>query len=182
MVPKTSKKSKPSKKEREGPHHRAATLANKNHLACPVCWVVPETIRNDGVSIPRHEPGNSKAPKFRDTQFCNGQGQVGRFVIDKNWKPGTEPQESITAKEHEAHGTKRFEERKNRREERERKRQERASQPRRPKAEPKPRKAKAPAKKPSRPKRKAKAEPEQAEAATEAAEPEQASEEAPAQS
>lgn len=160
MVPKNSKKSKPQKKaEREGPHHRAASQPNKQGYACPVCFVVPETIRNDGVSTARHLPGSTKAEKFRDTEFCNGQGQVGRFALDKHWKAGNEPVESITAKEHQAHGTKRYDERKARQEAAEQKRQDRANRPKKAKAEPKPRKAKVSVPKPkSRPKREAKAE------------------------
>ena len=120
MVPKSQKKTKPSAaKETKGSHHRAAQKENKEGYACPVCWAVPPTIRNDGVSTARHEPASSGAEKFRDTVYCNGQGQVARYVLDKNWKPGHEPQNSITAKEYEAYGTDRFEERQKRRAEKE---------------------------------------------------------------
>ena len=162
MVPKNQKKSKADGEK----NHRAAQKPNKEGLACPECWLVPETVRNDGFSTARHEPGPG-ARKFRDTPYCNGQGRAGRYVLDKNWKPGKEPENSISGEEYLAHGTKRHEAR-------EAKRQERAEAKSKPKA-PKVPKAKAakPAVKPKKAKsgkkgKAAKAEPAAAERPTDA--------------
>ncbi len=114
MVPKNTKK---SKAEAEDKNHRAAQKENKHGLACPECWTVPPTVRNDGFSTARHEPGSSGARKFRDTAYCNGQGRAGRYVLDKNWKPGHEPENSINGQEFIEHGLKLHEARQKRREE-----------------------------------------------------------------
>lgn len=151
MVPKPQKKSKAPQK-RDGPHHRAAQKENKQGFACPVCFAVPPTIRNDGISTARHLPASSGHAKFRGSEFCNGQGQVGRHVLDKNWKPGREPEHSITAKEFLAHGVKRYEERLARKAEK----AERKSRPAKAKREPKPTKAAKPKPKAKPAKRKAK--------------------------
>lgn len=95
--------------EQGGKHHRAASKPNEQGYACPECWVVPETVRNDGVSTARHLPGNPSARLFRDTEFCNGQGRTSRFVLDEGWAPGSEPQTSISATEHAEHGTSKHE-------------------------------------------------------------------------
>lgn len=70
---------------------------NIHGFACPVCWAVTESLRNDGKSIPRHDPIDPKAERYRDTDFCNGQGKTGRYVVDDNWEPGTKPAKSVTA-------------------------------------------------------------------------------------
>lgn len=153
MVPKTPKKSKAPKAQKtpkapkEGPHHRAAHLKNVREFACPECWTIPETIRTDGISVARHEiPAGSKARKFRDTKFCNGQGRTARHVLDNPWDIGTKPKVSISAEEFVAHGTTRIDARLAEKAERE---QRKAAKAAKPKAEPKPKVAKAkPAPKP----------------------------------
>lgn len=179
MVPKTTKK---AKAETDGTNHRAAQLPNKNKLACPECWGVPETVRNDGFSIARHVPETKGARKFRGTEFCNGQGRVGRHVLDKNWKPGTKPENSLNGEEFNEHGLKLHEQREQRREARKTGKGKAEKAPKAPKA-----KATKPksAKKPSRPKTKKNSAPEApdtpAEASVEApAEPEQVPAETPA--
>lgn len=111
----TKKASQKTEEKQDGRgSHRAATRPNENGFACPECWAVPDAIRNDDISTARHMPATPKARTYRDTHYCNGQGRQGRYVIDKQWKPGTQPKEAITANEFVTHGTTRYEERQKR--------------------------------------------------------------------
>ena len=130
MAPKSSKKQKAESKESTGPHHRAAKLQNAREFVCPECWTVPPTIRKDGISVSRHPiPEGSKARKFRDTPYCNGQGRVARYVLDDPWEIGTEPKVHISAVEFIENGTKRIDERLKREQDREAAKAERAAKP-----------------------------------------------------
>lgn len=77
---------------------RVANKPNVHGFACPICWCVPPTLRNDGVSIPRHFPATPGVKLFRDTEFCDGQGRAGVKVLDSNWSPGREPEQKVSAK------------------------------------------------------------------------------------
>lgn len=155
MVPKTSKKTpKEPKAKPEGPHHRAAKLSNARDLVCPECWTAPETIRKDGVTVPRHQvPEGSKARRFKNTDRCNGQGRIARYVVDDPWEIGTEPKVHISAIEFIEHGTKRIDDRAAAAEAKAKRAEERAATPKKPKeAKPKAAKPKA-ASKPAKPRK-----------------------------
>ncbi len=90
----TRKRAKGSRSQKEaGP----TGPSNLHGFACPECWARTETLRNDGKSVPRHKPIREDAELYRDTEYCNGQGKIARAVKDKEWEPGNEPEESITA-------------------------------------------------------------------------------------
>lgn len=142
--PKKVKAQKESKPKREGPHHRAARLENAREFVCPECWTVTETIRKDGVTIPRHPvPEGSKARTFRGTKNCNGQGRTARFVIDDPWEFGTEPKTHISAFEFIEEGTARIDAKAQKLAEKAKRAEERANAPKKPK-EAKPKAPKAP--------------------------------------
>ncbi len=145
MVPKTSKKTKEPKAKPEGPHHRAARLDNARELVCPECWTVPPTIRKDGVTVPRHQaPEGSKARRFKNTDRCNGQGRIARYVVDDPWEIGSEPKVHISALEYVEHGTSKIDKRQAEAEAKAKRAEERAATPKKPKeAKPKAPKPKA---------------------------------------
>lgn len=48
---------------------------NVERLACSVCGGIPERLRSDGISASRHLPVDLAAKRYRDTEFCDGQGR-----------------------------------------------------------------------------------------------------------
>lgn len=77
---------------------RATGLANTQGFACPECWTVPKNVRNDGFTVARHLPGNPDAKRYRDTEFCDGQGKIAIAVMQVGWSPGSEPRQKMSAK------------------------------------------------------------------------------------
>lgn len=77
---------------------RSTGQENPQGFACPTCWGVPKNLRNDGHSIARHLPVNPLAKKYRDTEFCDGQGKIAVAVMETGWVPGNEPKQQMSAK------------------------------------------------------------------------------------
>lgn len=50
-------------------------VPNTEGFACSICGGIPERLRTDGISASRHLPAKKSAKKYRDTEFCDGQGR-----------------------------------------------------------------------------------------------------------
>ncbi len=79
---------------------RSTGVSNDKSFACPDCWGIPPNLRKDGYSIARHLPFTKDAKRYRDTEFCDGQGKIAFAVMDLNWKPGSEPRQKMSAKKY----------------------------------------------------------------------------------
>lgn len=79
---------------------RSTGVGNSHGFACPDCWGVPAQLRKDGFSVARHLPATKEAKRYRDTEFCDGQGKIAFAVMDLNWTPGTEPRQKMSAKKY----------------------------------------------------------------------------------
>ena len=95
--PKAEKKAKPSEPKPAGVTRSTGT-GNPQGFACPNCWGVPLNLRNDGYTIARHLPADPDAKRYRDTEFCDGQGKIAVAVMSQGWTPGTEPRQKMSAK------------------------------------------------------------------------------------
>lgn len=92
-----AKKAEPAKPRDEGVS-RSSGQENTQGFACPTCWAVPKMVRNDGFTIGRHLPADPDAKRYRDTEFCDGQGKIAVAVMDSGWSPGSEPRKKMSAK------------------------------------------------------------------------------------
>ena len=79
---------------------RSTGVGNSHGFACPDCWGIPPQLRKDGFSVARHLPATKDAKRYRDTEFCDGQGKIAFAVMDLNWKPGFEPRQKMSAKKY----------------------------------------------------------------------------------
>lgn len=89
---------KQPEKAKEAGVSRSTGQGNPQGFACPTCWGVPKNLRNDGHSIARHLPVNPEAKRYRDTEFCDGQGKIAVAVMETGWAQGVEPKQQMSAK------------------------------------------------------------------------------------
>ena len=87
-----------AEKPKEAGVTRSTGLPNSQGFACPTCWGVPKTVRNDGFTVARHLPAVPDAKRYRDTEFCDGQGKIAVAVMQTGWTPGSEPRQKMSAK------------------------------------------------------------------------------------
>lgn len=92
-----AKKAEPEK-TRDAGVSRSSGQENTQGFACPTCWGVPKMVRNDGFTIARHLPADPDAKRYRDTEFCDGQGKIAVAVMDSGWSAGSEPKKKMSAK------------------------------------------------------------------------------------
>ncbi len=85
-------------KPKEAGVTRSTGQPNTQGFACPTCWGVPKTVRNDGFTVSRHLPVVPDAKRYRDTEFCDGQGKIAVAVMQNGWTPGSEPRQKMSAK------------------------------------------------------------------------------------
>ncbi len=103
-VPAPAVKAKAEKKAKEADETKPAGVSrstgtgNPQGFACPTCWGVPPNLRNDGYTIARHLPVDPEAKRYRDTEFCDGQGKISVAVMTTGWTQGTEPRAKMSAK------------------------------------------------------------------------------------
>lgn len=79
---------------------RSTGTGNEKGFACPTCWGVPPNLRQDGFTIARHLPTDPEAKRYRDTEFCDGQGKISVCVMDPKWEQGSEPRAKMSAKKY----------------------------------------------------------------------------------
>lgn len=97
-VPAVTAKKQVEEKTKEAGVSRSTGLPNSQGFACPTCWGVPKTVRNDGFTVARHLPVNPEAKRYRDTEFCDGQGKIAVAVMQSGWTQGSEPRQKMSAK------------------------------------------------------------------------------------
>lgn len=100
LFDRSAKKQEQKGKKREAVKGTVSSNMPDNHhgLVCTECWAQPETLRTNGLSMPRHLPVMKGASLYRDTEFCAGQGRQGVVVLDDSWEPGSKPNKTVPGK------------------------------------------------------------------------------------